>query len=290
MMRFRAILTGTSLLLAVHVCGCAMRGNVELLEARLRQQEDQLARLDTKLQTTEGELAAAEREALFLREQLVAKGEKALLPEQADTLFRATGIQFNKLLTGGLDRDGIEGDELLSAVVVPHDADGELVKIPGEIEVEAYDLSREGEQKQIGRWRYGTDSCRELWHSGFLGSGYLVRVPWAEKPQSNRIMLRAKLTTTDGRVFETSEPVDITPPEQTPGLIQAGRKLPAKDASNGGDVDEWGFGAAPERLPANTRQKSLRRTPEAGKNAPETPAGPIRTSDVWTDETLPVVR
>ncbi len=201
-----------SALIVACLSGCALRGNTELLEARLRQQEDRVVRMETELRTAQSELAAAQGETHHLREQLAGRGQQTLLPEQADSMFRATGIQFNRLLTGGLDRDGSKGDELVSAVVVPHDADGELVKLPGRIELTAYDLSQNQEQKLIGKWEYGVEECRGLWHSGFLGSGYLIRVPWTQIPSNSKVLLHARLTTPDGRQFDTSEHVEIEPP------------------------------------------------------------------------------
>ncbi|MGE3314862.1 MAG: hypothetical protein AB7O26_07060 [Planctomycetaceae bacterium] len=204
-----------SALVVASLSGCAVRGNTELLEARLRQQEDRVVRMETELRTAQSELAAARGESQHLREQLAGRGQETLLPEQADSMFRATGIQFNRLLTGGLDRDGVPGDELISAVVVPHDADGELVKLPGRIELTAYDLTQNQEQKLIGKWEYGVEECRGLWHSGFLGSGYLIRVPWSQIPSNAKVLLHARLVTPDGRQFDTSEHVEIEPPHGT---------------------------------------------------------------------------
>ncbi len=201
-----------SALIVASLSGCALRGNSELLEARLRQQEDRVVRMETELRSAKSELEAAKGESQHLREQLAGRRQQTLLPEQADSMFRATGIQFNRLLTGGLDRDGSKGDELVSAVVVPHDADGELVKLPGRIELTAYDLAQDQEQKLIGRWEYGVEECRGLWHSGFLGSGYLIRVPWTQIPSNSKILLHARLVTPDGRQFDTSEHVEIDPP------------------------------------------------------------------------------
>ena len=42
-------------------------------------------------------------------------------------LGQVEGISLNKYLTGGLDRDGVPGDEMFAAFVVPTDADGNVV-------------------------------------------------------------------------------------------------------------------------------------------------------------------
>lgn len=247
-------LTGMSALFVACLSGCALRGNPELLEARLRQQEDRFLRLESELQTARSELAASRGESRHLREILAGQRQETLLPEQADSMFRATGIQFNRLLTGGYDRDKEKGDELLSAVVVPHDADGELVKLPGRIELTAYDLSQNSEQKLIGKWEYGVEECRRLWHSGFLGSGYLIRVPWTQIPQNPRILLHAKLVTPDGRQFDTSEHVEVTPPMADPGSLAQGVPNPRPTFAPDANPE-------PDLLRVNAGEASL---PEAG--------------------------
>jgi len=279
MMSSRLRLAGMPALAAACLCGCALRGNTELLESRLRQQEDRMVRLEAQLRTTESELTAARGESQHLREQLAGRGEPAILPEQANAMFRATGVQFNRLLTGGLDRDGSPGDELLSAVVVPHDADGELVKLPGRIELQAFDLAMNGNQKLIGRWQFGVDECRTLWHSGFLGSGYLIRVPWIETPRSSRILLHARLVTTDGRQFDTSEHVEVTPPPASgrSKIVQTGEAEPPAENRPVPDDPEWD--AEPELVPPKG----------AGKPAPPSEE-PVRTSDRWTNDSIPLLR
>ena len=153
-----------------------------------------------------------------------------------------------------------------------------------QLELQAFDLSREGEQKLIGKWHYGAEECRRLWHSGFLGSGYLVRVPWTEIPQTNRVLLHARLVTTDGRKFDTSEQMEVTPPAHSSGVLQAGRTAPEETAPNRAGDAEGDFDAPPDKPAATPPAKSSRR------GASSTESGGERTSDRWTDETLPVLR
>lgn len=198
------------LLLAV-AAGCSSRRSLDLLEARLRQRDDRLAELQSRLDSTRSELAAARRETSALRKQLADAGQDTLLPEQADALFRAEGIQISQWRTGGLDRDGRPGDDQLTAVLLPHDAQGETVKVPGKIELRLYDLSQPEGRQHLGSWRYDAEQSSQHWHRGFLGSGYLFRLPWQREPTSEELWLHARLTTPDGRQFETSRRVHITP-------------------------------------------------------------------------------
>ena len=204
------------------VAGCVTRGNVELLEARLRERVDELSQLQSQLRETESKLAIARREAVDLRAQLNSNGQKTILPEQADVLYRATGIRINTLLTGGLDRDEIPGDDTLSVVLVPHDADGEVLKLPAQIEIEVLDLSKPQDQQRIGSWTFSVDESRPHWHRGLFGTGYLFNLKWQQIPESSELLLHARLTTTDNRQFDTSSLVRVTPAASSP--IQPGEQ------------------------------------------------------------------
>jgi hypothetical protein len=199
------------LLALLPVCGCASNRNTEILEARLREQEDRLREVQSQLGDARSELKTARSEATVLRTQLTDRGRSPLLPEQARNLYSLAGIELSKLLTGSLDRDGRPGDELLAAVVVPHDEQGSLVKVPGRFEFELLDLSTPKDAHRIGRWEFDTDETRGHWHQGLFGSGYSFHLPWQQIPKSSKLLLHARLTTTDGRQFDTSRQIVVNP-------------------------------------------------------------------------------
>ncbi len=190
--------------------GCAARGNVELLESQLRQQEDRLRSLNQQLSQTESDLHIAQREVETLRIQLAERGEQILLPEQAQALFHVAGIRVQKLLTGGLDRDGEPGDDLLNVVIVPHDEQGEAVKLPGDLEIEVLDLTAPEHLRKLGVWRFSAEQVADHWQSG-LTSGFQFRMPWQLPPVSDDIVVHARFQTADGRKFGTSAEVRVTP-------------------------------------------------------------------------------
>jgi outer membrane murein-binding lipoprotein Lpp len=208
------ILLAIATLATLVLAGCASTGQIEVLESRLRRQEDAANQLQSQLAESQSQLQAARREAVDLRTQL-ADGKRTARTEQLSALGTVEGISLNKYLTGGLDRDGVAGDEMLSAVVVPADADGNLVKAPGSVILTVLDLSKPEAQQQVGHWEYGPKDSESLWHSGFLGSGYVVRVPWQKIPDSPTLLVHARLKTIDGRQFDTSQSIRITPPAAT---------------------------------------------------------------------------
>src|SRR3984957_11289664 len=123
---FGATLLGTLVLAA----GCASTGQLDILESRLRRQEYANNQLQAQLTKSQNHLQATRRETVDLRTQL-AEGKKIAHAEQVVALGQVEGISLNKYLTGGLDRDGVPGDEMFAAFVVPTDADGNVVKAPG---------------------------------------------------------------------------------------------------------------------------------------------------------------
>ncbi len=276
------------------VCGCSSRrGGVELLEARLRVQEDALAEADSKLQTVQRELTVARRESQSLRVQLASRGDAVLLPEQADQMHRVTGIEFSSLLTAGVDRDGVPGDEGLTAVVAPHDAEGELVKLPGRLELEVLDLSRPRGEQRIGRWAYSVEESRELWHAGFMSSGFQVDVPWQGTPASQDLVLHARFTTIDERRFDVQTELRINPPavatRRTRAVSSRGGYPRLLDGPEPNRQIPGAPVRSPDVLPAN-RIGEPRRIPEGPAIPRPLPEGPVRTSDSWTDETIPRLR
>ncbi|WP_145029987.1 hypothetical protein [Caulifigura coniformis] len=202
--------------------GCASRGNTELLEANLRHHEDRVAAFERQVSNLQGELASARAEADQLRRELVALGKDGR-QEVTEPLSRVAGIQFNSLMTGGRDADGEPGHDVITAVLAPHDKDGDLVKLGGELEIEVLDLTRSGEDRHLGRWKFTADQARELWHSGFLASGYQLDLPVGKAPREGEVILHGRLLTADGRQFDTMCPVTLaaTATSGTPGGFTA---------------------------------------------------------------------
>lgn len=274
----RTGMSAVALPLLLAIAGCA-RGNVDLLEGRLRQQEQILASMRSELQSTRNELSLTQQEANSLRSQLQGRGEQALLPEQARTLYQASGVSFNKLLTSGVDKDGRPGHELLNVVLAPHDADGELVKLPGTVELAVIDPSQPDQQQTLGRWQFDAEQCREHWYRGFIGSGYQFELPWQTPPQHRELVLHARFTTTDGREFTAQQLLEVEPPANA---AVAGRTRVVPD---------------PVDLPPSSIQPAESRyRPDPSQPQWQMPVQrlddtqPVHTSDNWTDATIPVYR
>ncbi len=202
----------TGMLLCGLAAGCTLRPNTAALENELRTHEDRILTLEQELQQSRDELVVARRESEHLREVATASGETVLATEQADVLFRAEGLRINTLLTGGIDEDGIAGDEILSLVLEPFDADGQTLKLPGDVAIDVTDPAQGTADSVVGRWTYSADETRKQWHSGLLVTGFKFRLPWQSTPTHNTLVVHVKLSTTDGRVFDATETVKIAVP------------------------------------------------------------------------------
>jgi hypothetical protein len=320
---------GIAALYLLLAAGClGSRGNVDLLEAKLRQQQDLADRYQRQLAQTQGELTAAHQEADLLRAQLADRGEHPLPSEYTQNLFQVTGLEFKSLLTGGRDRDGQPGDDVLVALIAPYDEHGDVVKLPGALEIEALDMTRPEGERQVAHRQFSPQEARELWKSGFLAAGFQCEVPWRAPPSSEELLLHARLSTADGRQFDTTHKVRV----QTAAVGESPRRLappaearPVKSPSGAtaedterNSVSGSGTAVLPvglESMLESVRERAVRpptgdasleesnellpplqggsggesiEPPAAGAPRPFPPV--VETSDVWTEETIPYLR
>ena len=188
-------------------------------------------------------------------------------------------------MTGGLDRDGSPGDELLNVVLAPHDSEGDVVKLPGRIQLDVLDLSRADNDRLIGRWEFTVDESRQHWNRTWFGSGYHFNLPWQQVPESNELLLHARLTTTDDRVFNTSTTIHIHPPGAT-SQLRLGESSRNESTSPDRSAQQAAYRLIPDAEDSEFTEDSFGL--QQRETQPESP--PIRTSDSWTDATTPRYR
>lgn len=273
-------------LLATLPAGCAMRGDVEMLESELRRQEQSQQQIAEELKSAREELRVARTDADTLRAQLSKRGQLALVSEQAEVLYKAEAIKFNMMLTSGANRDGQPGDDGISVLLQPVDAQGDMVKLVGAIELELLDLNREGESQRIGRWQFTIDEVREHWHRGFLSAGYLFQLDWQSVPSSSELTLHAKMTAPDGRKFDATTQVRVDP-AGTPSATVAQAKHSTEDAAESVVHAVDSQPAKSPKPPRKLRQRSATRKPSGAKGAGHSA---LETSDNFTEETIPRLR
>ena len=303
---------------------------MESLEAEIRQSQDSLYRAEAKSTELQSQLALARREAELIRSQVASAGGQPPLPEQSGNFVRLSGVKINTLLSGGKDRDGQPGDDLLVALITPHDEQGDLVKIAGEVEIEAYDMTRSGDDKRVGHWTFNPEQAAKAWHSGFVGAGLQFELPWQEVPANKELLVHARLKTTDGRQFDTNSPLKVVPPAHAaPALLQVQQAQPVKHETEQ-TIDREILTAdqqipeppvarpvpfyedvEPEANPRPFPRAEMPQRPAAAATPAASPAATrlslptprpvqkkpgraaldgVETSDSWTDETIPRLR
>ncbi len=132
-----------------------------------------------------------------------------MLPEQIHALAQVEALAVDTWRTGLIDVDNQGGVDQLLLVLYPHDSDGQAVKVAGELEVEALDLTLPESEQMLGHWDFTSEEAGELWHIGFVSVGYHVQVPLLSVPQGTELLLHAVLTTADGRQFTVTHALPV---------------------------------------------------------------------------------
>jgi len=133
--------------------------------------------------------------------------------------------------TGGVDNDGIPGDETLVLVVIPKDSDGSALKVPGRLVVQVYEVTAEGQKVPFCHWVIAPTELQKLWKNGLLATGYQVTLRWKTWPNSPKLRVVVQFTTVaDNRMFEAERDITIRLPSGAP---RPGTVVPAPSPPGG---------------------------------------------------------
>lgn len=260
-------------------CGCVLRGNVESLEARLREQENLNADYQRQVDELEQELSVAQREIDILRRNVAAEGAQLAAFETQRALAEVVGIKFNTLLTAAQNLGGDSGTERLHAVIYPHDADGEIVKVAGDLSLEAIDPTLPEGARSVGKWEIPAERNKSVWHSGFLSTGFLIESDWNIPPQGSVIILHARFSTPDGRKFDATHTVSRKSGAGS-GASRTKVELPAASMNR---LDEGALRSqSPDDAPPAAPWSNADRRASSRIG--------LKTSDSWTMENFPFRR
>jgi hypothetical protein len=257
-------------------CGCLPRNpSVDLLHARLRQNEEQLTELQASLNTSQSQLKQAQREIDTLRTELAEGGHSRIPPEQAAALVQVTRIEVQPWLSGGINKDDEAGDDALAVQFVPRDDQGEMVKLPGNVKITLTDPAAESDQQHVGEWTFNPEECREQWTRGLMGGGYQFTLPWEDSPRNSRLVVHVEYETPDGRTFADTQLVRVNPSPEALARRKSSRPLDGDDLASDEDV-----------RPAARLQTS--RKPQWQDEPDDEPTLPHSVN--WTEESIPRLR
>jgi len=185
---------------AIHIplsTGCGPSKRYDLIEAELRTRERELSETRIALEQARNlNRAYAQQSQSSPGVEVPGQSTPTYIPIKDITLARGTG---------GVDDDGILGDEGLMVVVLPRDGDGSAVKVPARVQIAAWEVNAAGIKTQIGNWEIPAEKVRPTWRQGFVSTGYFVGVPWQTFPSSEKVRVAVRLTTLDGRAFEADK-------------------------------------------------------------------------------------
>ncbi len=210
--RLCAMLAIASLVAAGGCSGFGKRPR-NVVEIQLRQQRTENDELRRELDSAQTALAETQQKlSMTRRTRAGAESAVALTSGVSGALGTVERLELNSLLSGGLDRDDIPGDELLSVLATTVDRSGSVVHVDGTLTVTAFDYSLPDEGQRVGHWELSLEETSALWSSGLVGTGYRLRQKWQQIPRSRNIVLHARFVTADGRQVDATDTVMIDVP------------------------------------------------------------------------------
>lgn len=193
--------------------GCKSGTKTALIEAELRTREREIRTIRTELERANLLNSALQYElaqrgdacAPIVSEGVVIDGPQSVL---AGTVTRVTLGRG----TGGIDDDGIPGDEALQVVIVPVDTDGSALKVPGKVMVQAQEITPEGLKVPLCQWEVAPLELQRSWRSGLFSTGYFLTLPWKAWPSTEKMRVVVQFQTLpNNRMFEADRDIRIKP-------------------------------------------------------------------------------
>jgi len=193
----------------------------------------------------ESELRAREQDVRELREELersqlynqalqqelgAVRGEPCTPDAKPVAAYPVRSVALGRQ-TGGRPSDHGPGDDALQVLLEPRDPEGQAIKAPGSLVVQAIEVNPQGLKTPLSAWEIPPDQLRRAWRSGLFTNGYSLTLPWKVYPSTEKLRVVAQFRTADGRLFEADKDITVrlTPEAQRKPLPPAdgGPVLPA---------------------------------------------------------------
>lgn len=118
-------------------------------------------------------------------------------------LYKLKSVKITKH-TNFYDRDKDGTKEKLIVYLQPMDVQGDLIKASGSVEAELWDLSKDGKEAMLAKWRIEPQELKEIWFAGVLKGNYRLMFDISDIIKSFDGQYIVKTVFTDylsGRVF-----------------------------------------------------------------------------------------
>ena len=161
----------------------------------------------TSTPTREQQAAEEASQALLSIGNLGALGGQKPTAPATD---RVVSIALNPMLTGGDDLDNTPGDEGVSVVIEPKNAEGIYVPQAGSVSVVVLDPAKTGTSARVARWDFDIGEATSHLRTSALGRGIHLNLPWPNKPpEHERLHLFVRYVTADQRRLEADCEISV---------------------------------------------------------------------------------
>lgn len=180
--------------------------------------------------------------------------------------LEVTEITLNNMLTGGMNRDKLHGDEGILVVVEPRNPQNQIVEAFGDVSVVVLDPALEGEAARVARWDITSQELEHHFRNRQFGKGFQLRLPWpGDPPQHSTLHLFVRFVAADGRKLIVDRPLEIEPP----GGTKPGGWVPATRSDVVADEQGPKLLPAPEARTASDSPSRLGAVREAAGSVPK---------------------
>ncbi len=160
--------------IAACVSGCQTTADIDLRQEILKLRE--------QVKERDGQIALQQGTIDELHRQLAVA--RSISEEDLKRVFFPERIQIDRL-SGGFDTDGKPGDEGVTVYIQPIDRRGDVIKVPGDVTIQLYDLAAPAGRNLIGEYKLSVDQVAELWHGKLMTQHFRIKCPWPGKPPEN---------------------------------------------------------------------------------------------------------
>ncbi len=165
-----------------------------------------------ELVTLSSSIASLRQENQRLRQQVHSLSK---LPDgvSVSALYQVTDVQLTRF-TGLYDRDKDGRVDQLCVYIRPVDADGDAIKVAGDVTVQLWDLSGQAPGALLKEWDVASEQLRKEWFSSLMALNYRLLFPlqaeWTNPALSLtvRILFKDHLT---GLEFPAQMPIKARP-------------------------------------------------------------------------------
>ena len=129
--------------------------------------------------------------------------------------WRITHVVINPLLSKGKNIDGLYGDDGISLVIEPRNADDRYVPSPGPLTISLIDPEEAGEEQRIGLWKLTAEEVEpRVYHQGDKSHGIQLTLPWQNHaPRNRKLLVFVRYETPDGEQLENSSEINVLLPQ-----------------------------------------------------------------------------